>query len=64
MTKAKQSAIRHGVIQVHEHCPRRPYLELVVPPEALAVTSATFVTDSRDQGKRLLVLQCGQVAVS
>ncbi|KAK3358728.1 heterokaryon incompatibility protein-domain-containing protein [Lasiosphaeria hispida] len=50
LTMEKHRAVRHSFVQVHEHCPRRPYLELVVPPEASAVTSATFTTDSRDQG--------------
>ncbi|KAK0651079.1 heterokaryon incompatibility protein-domain-containing protein [Cercophora newfieldiana] len=41
---------RESLIQVYEHCPRRPYLELVVPPDCAEVTAAVFTTVSRDQG--------------
>jgi hypothetical protein len=43
-------ASREGLTQVYEHCPRRPYLELVIPPDCAQVTTATFTSVSRDQG--------------
>ncbi|KAK4098417.1 HET-domain-containing protein [Parathielavia hyrcaniae] len=41
---------RRGVVQFHEHCPQRPYVELTVPDDAQTVTAASFTTVSRDQG--------------
>ncbi|KAK0745839.1 heterokaryon incompatibility protein-domain-containing protein [Schizothecium vesticola] len=46
----KFSSARLDPVQVYEHCPRRPYLELTVPDDALAITKAEFKTLSRDQG--------------
>ena len=46
----KFSSTRLDPVQVYEHCPRRPYLELTVPDDALAITKAEFKTLSRDQG--------------
>ncbi|KAK0624203.1 heterokaryon incompatibility protein-domain-containing protein [Immersiella caudata] len=43
---------REGLVQVYEHCPRRPYVELVVPSDCAEVTTAVFITLSRDQGRR------------
>lgn len=41
---------RSDLIQVHDHCPDRPYIELRVPDDAKAVAAVTFTTISRDQG--------------
>ncbi|KAH6976534.1 heterokaryon incompatibility protein-domain-containing protein [Ilyonectria sp. MPI-CAGE-AT-0026] len=41
---------RLDLIQVHEHCPHIPYVELHVPDEAKRVVRVTFTTLSRDQG--------------
>ncbi|KAJ8121321.1 hypothetical protein ONZ43_g2194 [Nemania bipapillata] len=41
---------RRDLIQVHEHCPQRAYVELIVPENAETVTAASFTTISRDQG--------------
>ncbi|KAK0639679.1 heterokaryon incompatibility protein-domain-containing protein [Cercophora newfieldiana] len=49
MTKSHRVS-RSDIIQAYEHCPRRPYVELTVPHDAFAVTSAAFTTESRDQG--------------
>jgi hypothetical protein len=38
------------LIQVHEHCPQRAYVELMVPPDFGTVTAVYFTTVSRDQG--------------
>ncbi|KAK5654223.1 hypothetical protein OQA88_7398 [Cercophora sp. LCS_1] len=46
----KHSVARSSIAQVYEHCPRRPYVELAVPQDALTVSSAVFTTESRDQG--------------
>ncbi|KAK4449681.1 putative heterokaryon incompatibility protein [Podospora aff. communis PSN243] len=43
---------RAGLVHVYEHCLRRPYLELTVPDDALAITKASFLTMSRGQGFR------------
>jgi len=44
---------RRGLVQVYEHFPRRAYLELTVPDDALDIRKAPFLTRSRDQGGRL-----------
>ncbi|KAG5797556.1 hypothetical protein H9Q69_003416 [Fusarium xylarioides] len=41
---------RKDAIQVHDHCPERPYVELEVPQDAKRVTAVTFAGTSRDQG--------------
>ncbi|RKL25729.1 hypothetical protein BFJ68_g356 [Fusarium oxysporum] len=41
---------RKDAIQVHDHCPERPYVELEVPQDAKRVTAVTFGGISRDQG--------------
>lgn len=46
------SSARRDLVQVYEHCPRRPYVELTVPDDALTITKAEFKTLSRDQGGR------------
>lgn len=45
-----RESTRRGVVQVHEHCPQRPYVELIVPDDVQTVTAASFTTVSRDQG--------------
>lgn len=42
---------RKDAIQVHDHCPERPYVELEVPQDAKRVTAVTFGGTSRDQGQ-------------
>jgi hypothetical protein len=42
---------RKDAIQVHDHCPERPYVELEVPQDAKRVHAVTFAGTSRDQGK-------------
>ncbi|KAF5969542.1 heterokaryon incompatibility (het-6OR allele) [Fusarium coicis] len=42
---------RKDAIQVHDHCPERPYVELEVPQDAKRVDAVTFAGTSRDQGK-------------
>ncbi|CAH0057758.1 unnamed protein product [Clonostachys solani] len=44
------SASRAHDIQVHEHCPDRPYVELRVPSDARSVGAVTFTAISHDQG--------------
>ncbi|CAM1503623.1 Fc.00g012140.m01.CDS01 [Cosmosporella sp. VM-42] len=46
----KQVAKRCQLIQVHDHCPERPYIELKVPEDAKAVVAISFMALSRDQG--------------
>jgi hypothetical protein len=46
----KHSISRNEVVQVYEHCPRRPYVELTVPQDASTLLSVLFTTESRDQG--------------
>jgi len=46
----KHSIARSDIVQVYEHCPRRPYVELAVPQDALTVSSVLFTTEARDQG--------------
>ncbi|KPM42173.1 hypothetical protein AK830_g4379 [Neonectria ditissima] len=46
----EHTAKRVDLIQVHEHCPHLPYVELEVPEEAKRVVRVTFTTLSRDQG--------------
>ncbi|KAI0107807.1 heterokaryon incompatibility protein-domain-containing protein [Nemania sp. FL0031] len=36
--------------QVQDHCPERPYVELMIPRDARNIVSVTFTTVSRDQG--------------
>ncbi|KAM0208638.1 hypothetical protein ACHAQI_006841 [Fusarium lateritium] len=43
-------AERKDAIQVHDHCPEQPYVELEVPQDAKRVTAVTFEGISRDQG--------------
>lgn len=49
----KCSARRADLIQVHDHCPERPYLELEVPKDAKEVVAVSFTAVSRDQGDYL-----------
>ncbi|CAM1508928.1 Fc.00g026670.m01.CDS01 [Cosmosporella sp. VM-42] len=44
------SAKRTELIQVHDHCPDRPYVELEIPQDAKSVVAVSFTTISRDQG--------------
>ncbi|CAH0027674.1 unnamed protein product [Clonostachys rhizophaga] len=46
----KCSASRAHPIQVHDHCPDRPYIELRVPSDARSVEAVTFTAVSHDQG--------------
>ncbi|KAK8091275.1 Heterokaryon incompatibility protein 6- OR allele [Apiospora phragmitis] len=48
---AKVSAERIDLRTVHQHCPDRPYLELTVPDNAIAVTFIKYHVYSRDQGR-------------
>ncbi|KAJ4252017.1 hypothetical protein NW762_011318 [Fusarium torreyae] len=41
---------RKEAIQVHDHCPEQPYVELEVPQDAKRVIAVTFGGISRDQG--------------
>ncbi|TVY68799.1 Heterokaryon incompatibility protein 6 OR allele [Lachnellula suecica] len=41
---------RSDLIQVHEHCPQRAYIELEVPQDLGVVLSIDFRVKSRDQG--------------
>ncbi|KAF4424738.1 hypothetical protein F53441_14220 [Fusarium austroafricanum] len=51
MATIKQHSVeRKDAIQVHDHCPERPYVELEVPQDAKRVTAVTFSGTSRDQG--------------
>jgi hypothetical protein len=42
---------RKDCIQVHDHCPEQPYVELEVPQDAKRVIAVSFGAISRDQGK-------------
>jgi hypothetical protein len=53
-------AERKDAIQVHDHCPEQPYVELEVPQDAKRVTAVTFEGVSRDQGK----CKCFQVQLT
>lgn len=44
------SVERSDLSTVHQHCPDRPYLELTVPDNAIAVTFIKYNVCSRDQG--------------
>ncbi|KAK8059186.1 hypothetical protein PG996_009116 [Apiospora saccharicola] len=44
------SVQRNDLSTVHQHCPDRPYLELTVPDNAIAVTVIKYNVCSRDQG--------------
>ncbi|VUC23018.1 unnamed protein product [Clonostachys rosea] len=46
----KLVARRAELVQVHDHCPERPYVELKVPENVEKVLSVEFSTVSRDQG--------------
>lgn len=46
----ESSAERHGLVQVHQNCPKRPYLELVLPEDVHSVKYVAFAVSSRDQG--------------
>ncbi|KAI1123255.1 heterokaryon incompatibility protein-domain-containing protein [Nemania abortiva] len=46
----KSISTRQSLVEVYEHCPQRPYVELTVPPYSKAVTAVSFTTLSRDQG--------------
>ncbi|ATZ50325.1 hypothetical protein BCIN_05g06850 [Botrytis cinerea B05.10] len=47
----KESSVeRHGLVQVHQNCPKRPYLELVLPEDVHSVKYVAFAVSSRDQG--------------
>ncbi|KAF5019388.1 hypothetical protein F66182_8588, partial [Fusarium sp. NRRL 66182] len=41
---------RKDALQVHDHCPERPYVELEVPQDARRVIAVSFGGVSRDQG--------------
>ena len=45
------TAERADLIQVHDHCPERPYVELEVPQDAKSVIAVSFTAISRDQGQ-------------
>ena len=55
-TNKECSVERRDCIQVHDHCPEQPYVELEVPQDAKRVTSVTFGGISRDQGKNINLL--------
>ncbi|KAM5345125.1 hypothetical protein ACJ41O_010987 [Fusarium nematophilum] len=44
------TAVRRELLQVHDHCPEQPYVELEVPQDAKKVLAVSFTTTSRDQG--------------
>ncbi|KAK8029312.1 HET-domain-containing protein [Apiospora marii] len=44
------SVERNDLSTVHQHCPDRPYLELTVPDNTIAVTFIKYNVSSRDQG--------------
>lgn len=46
----ERRAERTELVQVHDHCPDRPYIELEVPEDAKTVVGVTFSVISRDQG--------------
>ncbi|CAI6094252.1 unnamed protein product [Clonostachys chloroleuca] len=46
----KCSASRAHPIQVHDHCPDRPYIELRIPSDAKSVEAVTFTAIAHDQG--------------
>ncbi|CAG9982216.1 unnamed protein product [Clonostachys byssicola] len=46
----KCSASRTHSIQVHDHCPDRPYIELRIPSDAKSVEAVTFTAIAHDQG--------------
>lgn len=41
---------RKDLIQVHDHCPEQPYVELEIPHDAKRVIAVSFGGLSRDQG--------------
>ena len=43
-------ARRKNIVTIHEHCPDRPYVELVVPEDFRAACYVEYTIDSRDQG--------------
>lgn len=47
----KHTVTRTDLVEVQEHCPDVPYLELVVPDDAGRVRSIKFTWQSRDQGE-------------
>ena len=50
-TPTKQLVVeRRDLVIVHQHCPDRPYLELVVPEDFHAALYIEFTAESRDQG--------------
>ncbi|PQE33433.1 heterokaryon incompatibility protein [Rutstroemia sp. NJR-2017a WRK4] len=46
----KETSIeRNDFVQVHQNCPKRPYLELVLPEDVQSVKYVAFAVSSRDQ---------------
>ncbi len=50
MARKEATSVRADLIQVHDHCPERPYVELAIPRDAKSVVSVLFKATSRDQG--------------
>lgn len=46
----EHSVERQALVHVHQHCPTRPYLELLVPEDVHTVKYVIFAISSRDQG--------------
>jgi len=44
------SVERNALVHVHQHCPKRPYIELLVPEDVHSVKYLDFAVSSRDQG--------------
>lgn len=44
------------LLQVHDHCPERAYVEVQVPADAKKVVAVTFTAVSHDQGKPECIL--------
>lgn len=44
------------LLQVHDHCPERAYVEVQVPADAKKVVAVSFTAVSRDQGNSRCIL--------
>lgn len=44
------------LLQIHDHCPERAYVEVQVPADAKKVVAVTFIAVSHDQGKPECIL--------
>lgn len=44
------------LLQIHDHCPERAYVEVQVPADARKVVAVNFTAISRDQGKLVCIV--------